>query len=69
MSSYKQYKKILKQERIYITTGWDQFNSKLEKFLDNIINKNPTAKIEHIIQHYEHDVTIIYSVLEEIKNV
>ena len=69
MSSYKQYKKVFKQDRIYRRNIYDDFNNKLEKFLNNIINKNPSAKIEHIIQHYEHDVTIIYSVLEEIKNV
>lgn len=69
MSSYKQYKKIFKQEHIYVANSWQSFNNNLEKFLNNIINKNPTAKIEHIIQHYAHDVTIIYSVLEETKNV
>lgn len=69
MSSYKQYKKVFKQYRIYHHNIYDDFNNNLEKFLNNIINKNPTAKIEHIIQHHAHDVTIIYSVLEEIKNV
>lgn len=69
MASYKQYKRIFKQEHVYPRDSYSSFNSSLENFLNNIINKNPSAKIEHIIQHHAHDVNIIYSVLEEIKNV
>ena len=67
MSSYKQYKKVFKQKHIYVSSAYDYFNNVLEKFLDNVINKNPTSKIEHIIQHHPNDITIIYSILEEIK--
>lgn len=66
MSSYKQYKRVFKQEHI---DNYLSFNDNLNKFLNNIINKNPTAKIEHIINHKAYHITIIYSVLEEIKNV
>ena len=65
MNHYRQYKKVIKQHNISST--YYNFNSLLEEFLNKIINKNINTKIEHIIQHNTYSITIIYSVLEEIK--
>lgn len=64
MSKYKEYKKIFKETLI---DNYPDFNQNLDKFLNNVINKNFTAKIEYIIHHTPYCVTIIYSILEEIK--
>lgn len=64
MGSYKQYRKIFKQKSI---DNYLVFGDNLNNFLNNVINKNPNSKIEHIIIHKPYHITIIYSVLEEIK--
>lgn len=59
MAKRKEYKRVRKQVHI---DNVRNFTDNLQRFLD----KNPDAKIEHILQHKAYHITIIYSELKEI---
>ena len=63
LKNYKEYKIVLKSHNVYGYADGSTFNKRLTSFLE----ENPNIKIENIIQHDKFDITIIYSILEEVK--